>query len=419
MSIKIPFTGIEIRRATKQETSRLTAWSYTGARPVLASRSKPMLLSTVYRCVDLISDSVAVLPLKTYLLDEGGFKKEYKTHPAYMILDLEPNEDMTRFVFFKTLMASVLLTGNGYAYIERDRNLNLLQLVYIPTSQVTIVYITDKNGIMRKRYQVVGFKELVEPKDMIHVLNFSYDGIIGVSTLTHARQTLGIATKSEEHASGFFESGGAVSGILTVEGKRLDKGQKDQIYETWDERMSQHPNGIAVLEGNMKYQPITVSPKDSQLLESRQFNVVDICRFFSVSPVKAFDLTKSSYSTVEATQLQYLTDTALAVITKIEQEINRKVFLRSERGRIIAEFDTSAILRTDKAAQAAYWKDMFYVGAASPNEIRRENNLSRVDNGDKVFVPVNTQTLDNALMQKMPVEEEIDPDLSDNKTVNK
>lgn len=419
MSIKIPFTGIEIRRATKQETSRVTAWSYTGARPVLASRSKPMLLSTVYRCVDLISDSVAVLPLKTYLLDEGGFKKEYKTHPAYMILDLEPNEDMTRFVFFKTLMASVLLTGNGYAYIERGRNLNLLQLIYIPTSQVTIVYIADKNGIMRKRYQVVGFKELVEPKDMIHVLNFSYDGIIGVSTLTHARQTLGIATKSEEHASGFFESGGAVSGILTVEGKRLDKGQKDQIYETWDERMSQHPNGIAVLEGNMKYQPITVSPKDSQLLESRQFNVVDICRFFSVSPVKAFDLSKSSYSTVEATQLQYLTDTALAVITKIEQEINRKVFLRSERGRIIAEFDTSAILRTDKAAQAAYWKDMFYVGAASPNEIRRENNLSRVDNGDKVFVPVNTQTLDNALMQKMPIEEEIDPSLSDNKTVNK
>lgn len=419
MSIKIPFTGIEIRRAIKPETSRVTAWSYTGARPMLASRSKPMLLSTVYRCVDLITDSVAVLPLKTYLLDEGGFKKEYKTHPAYMILDLEPNADMTRFVFFKTLMASVLLTGNGYAYIERDRNLNLLQLIYIPTSQVTIVYITDKNGIMRKRYQVVGFKELVEPKDMIHVLNFSYDGIIGVSTLTHARQTLGIATKSEEHASGFFESGGAVSGILTVEGKRLDKTQKDQIYETWDERMSQHPNGIAVLEGNMKYQPITVSPKDSQLLESRQFNVVDICRFFSVSPVKAFDLSKSSYSTVEATQLQYLTDTALAVITKIEQEINRKVFLRSERGRIIAEFDTSAILRTDKAAQAAYWKDMFYVGAASPNEIRRENNLSRVDNGDKVFVPVNTQTLDNALMQKMPIEEEIDPSLSDNKTVNK
>lgn len=164
--------------------------------------------------------------------------------------------------------------------------------------------------------------------------------------------------------------------------------------------MKNHPNGIAVLEGNMRYQPITISPKDSQLLESRLFNVTDICRFFSVSPVKAFDLSKSSYSTVEATQLQYLTDTALAVITKIEQEINRKVFLPSERGRIMAEFDTSAILRTDKAAQAAYWKDMFYIGGATPNEIRRESNLPRKENGDEAFVPVNVQTLDTALSNK-------------------
>lgn len=362
-----------------------------------------MLLSTVYRCVDLISDSVAVLPLKTYALDKDGFKREFKEHPAYSLLDLEPNEDMTRFVFFKTLMASVLLTGNGYAYIERDYKLNVLQLIYLPTSHVSIVWITDKMGIMRKRYQVTGFKELVEPRDMIHVLNFSYDGIIGVSTLTHARQTLGIATNSEEHAAGFFKNGG-MSGILTVEGARLDKGQKDQMYTTWEDRIINHPNGIAILEANMKYQPITINPKDAQLLESRQFNVVDICRFFSVSPVKAFDLSKSSYSTVEATQLQYLTDTALAVITKIEQEINRKVFLPSERGHVIAEFDTSAILRTDKGAQAAYWKDLSVIGAATPNEVRRENNLPKIENGDKAFVQVNVQTLDNAV-KSVPAKE--------------
>ena len=147
-------------------------------------------MSTVYSCVDLISASLAVLPLKTYELDRDGFKREYKEHPAYHILDLEPNEDMTRFVFFKTLMASVLLTGNGYAYIERDNKLDVSQLIYMPTSHVSVVWVTDSKGIMRKRYQVTGFKELVEPRDMIHVLNFSYDGIIGVSTLTHARQTL-------------------------------------------------------------------------------------------------------------------------------------------------------------------------------------------------------------------------------------
>lgn len=401
--MKIPFTKFRLikdskeRKASKTETSRLTAWSYTGAHPFLASRSKPMLLSAVYRCVDLISDSVAVLPLKTYKIDAGGFKREYKEHPAYTLLDMEPNEDMTRYVFFKTIMASVLLTGNGYAYIERDYKLNVQQLIYSPTSQVTIVYIADKNGIMRKRYQVVGFKELVDPKDMIHVLNFTYDGIIGVSTLTHARQTIDVSTSTEEHAAGFFQSGGALSGVLTVEGKRLDKEQKDQIYDTWDERMGQHPNGIAVLEGNMKYQPISVSPKDSQFIESRMHNVIDVCRFFSVSPIKLFDLSKSSYSTVEATQLQYLTDTVLAVVTKIEQEINRKVFLRSEWGSVVAEFDTSAILRADKAAEMEYLSGLFNSGAVTPNEIRRKNNMPKIDNGDKAFVQVNVQTLDNAV----------------------
>ena len=413
--------GYELRRASKQETSRVTAWSYAGSRPSLFnSRSKPMLLSTVYRCVDLISDSVAVLPLKTYNLDAYGFKAEAKGHPAYYLLDMEPNEDMSRFVFFKTLMSSVLLTGNGYAYIERDSRINVQQLIYIPTANVSIEWVTDNAGIMRKRYRVTGFKELVEPRDMIHVLNFSYDGIIGVSTLEHARQTIDIATSTEEHAEGFFRSGASVAGILSVEGARLSKEQKDQIYQTWEERtnpVTGHPNGIAVLEGNMKYQPISINPRDSQFIESRQFNVVDICRFFSVSPVKAFDLSKSSYSTVEATQLQYLTDTVLAVITKIEQEINRKVFLPSERGKVMAEFDTSAILRTDKSAQAAYWKDMANVGAATPNEIRRENNLPPIENGDKAFVQVNVQTVDNAVKEIQP-DNGNNPKLSDNPVVS-
>lgn len=397
------FLGYEIRKATKTEINNFTAWN-SNTPTFLSSRSKPMLLSTVYRCVDLISDSIGVLPLKTYKIDKDGFKTEDRNHPAYYILDLEPNENMTRYVFMKTLMTSVLLTGNGYAYIDRDKNNSILQLVYIPTPACSIVWVTDSQGAKRKRYKVTGFSDLVEPKDMIHVLNFTYDGIIGVSTLEHARQTIDIATLSEEHAKGFLKSGAATSGVLTVEGTRMSKEQKDQVYKTWSDRtdpVTGHPNGITILEGNMKYQPISISPKDSQLLESRQFNVVDICRFFSVSPVKAFDLSKSSYSTVEATQLQYLTDTALAVITKIEQEINRKIFMPAEWGKEVAEFNTSAILRTDKAAQASYWRNMFQTASATPNEIRREMNLPKIENGDKPFIQVNMQTLDNAIKEKV------------------
>lgn len=366
----------------------------------LQSRSLPMLLSTVYRCVDAISDGVAILPLETYRVDSQGFKEEYKSHPAYRLLKLEPNTDMTRFTFMKALVASVLLQGNGYAYISRNDYGKPDEIIFMPSHMVMVVFIKDATGINRKRYQVAGWRQLVEPRDMIHVLNFSYDGINGVSTLTHAAQTLGIATDSEAHAKGFFKGGASMAGILTIEGARLNKEQKDQNYTAWEERTNAQtgkPNGIVILEGNMKYQPITISPKDSQLLESRQFNVVDICRFFSVSPVKAFDLTKSSYSTVEATQTAFLTDTIAPYITKIEQEFQRKIFLPSEEGTVLAEFDTTAFLRADKAAQATYNQTMFNIGALTPNEARRESNRPRLENGDNAFVQVNVQTLEKAV----------------------
>lgn len=397
--------GYEIRKKEKRSSQTTIYDSYF--REWMESRSKPMLLSTVYRCVDLISDSVGVLPLETYLVDGEGFKKPFRNSLIYDILNLEPNENMSRFVFFKTLMASVLLTGNGYAYIQRSGG-KVEQLIYIPSQNVSIEWIKDESGIERKRYRISGYNQLptislVEPVDMIHVLNFSYDGIIGVSTLSHARQTLSIASDSESHASGFFKSGANTAGVLTIEGVRLTKDQKEQNYREWESRTNPttgKPNGIVILEGNQKYQSITINPKDSQLLESRQFNVIDICRFFSVSPVKAFDLSKSSYSTIEATQIEFLSDTMLSVITKIENEINRKVFLKAERSTMLAEFNASAILRTDKSAQASYWNTLFQIGAATPNEIRKEANMGRIENGDKTFVQVNVQTLDNAVKEK-------------------
>lgn len=391
------------KRSTEEATTPVTIAQW------MESRRTPMLLSTVYRCVDLISDSLSVLPLETYAIDTEGYKKQLRSSHLYNILNLEPNELMSRPVMFKTMAASMLLRGNTYAYIERVKG-EISQLVYIPSEYVSIEFIQDANGFPRKRYRVTGYpyypiQGLIDPQDMIHVPNFSYDGITGVSTLTHARQTLGIAHDSEAHAQGFFRSGASTAGILTMDGVRLTKEQKAQNYQEWENRtnpITGKPNGIVILEQNQKYQPITISPKDSQLLESRQFNVVDICRFFSVSPVKAFDLSKSSYSTIEATQIEYLNDTVLPLITKFECELNRKLFLPHERSKIKVEFNTQALLRTDKVSQSTYWNNLFQSGMASPNEGRREMNLERAEYGDKHFVQVNVQTLENAVKQKEP-----------------
>lgn len=369
--------------------------------------SKAMLLSTVYRCVEVISDSVAQLPLEPYKIDADGYRLKFTSHPSYRILNKEPNNRMTRFTFIKTLVVSTLLKGNGFAYIERDNKGNAIALHYIPSELVTIIPPTTiGENVM---YNVTGLSNSVESCNMIHILNFSYDGITGISTLSHAKNTLGLAMDSESHASGFFKGGANLAGILTVQSTLTSK-QKQDLKASWQTAFSPttgQPNGVAVLEGNMEFKPITVNPSDAQLLETREFNVIDICRFFGVSPVKAFDLSKSSYSTVEATNLSFLTDTLSPLLEKIELEFERKIYKPSEKESIDVRFDTSRLLRADKQSLANYYSTLFNIGVVSLNEIRKELDLASVEGGDNHFVQVNLMEVNKAA-QNIPTNKNLE-----------
>lgn len=364
------------------------------------STNKSLLLSAVYRCVEVISDSVAQLPLEPYKIDANGYKLKYTEHPTYNILNKEPNPRMSRFTFMKALMVSVLLKGNGYAYIERDVKGNAVALHFIPADLVTVI--APKKLSDNIKYSITGIGN-VEACNMIHILNFSYDGITGISTLAHAKNTLGLAVDSEAHAAGFFKGGANMAGILKLVSGTLTESQKKGLKATWQRAFSPEtgtPNGVCVLEGNMEFEPITVNPSDAQLLETREFNVIDICRFFGVSPVKAFDLSKSSYSTVEATELAFLTDTLAPLLEKIELEFERKLYKPSEKDSIDVRFDTATLLRADKQSLANYYQTLFNIGVISPNEIRKELDLPAVDYGDNTFVQVNIQTIEKAVTSK-------------------
>lgn len=357
---------------------------------------KSMLLSTVYRCVEVISDSVAQLPLEPYRIDSQGYKIKFTSHPTYKLLNKEPNPRMTRFDFIKVMIVSTLLKGNGYAFIERDDKGNAQGLHFIPAELVTII--RPKSLRESVSYSIAGIGQ-VESCNMIHIKNFSYDGIEGVSTLRHARNTLGLSTDAEAHAAGFFKGGANLAGLLKSD-TNLTTQQKNDLKRSWQMAFSPAsgtPNGVAVLERNLSFEPITVNPTDAQLLETRQFNVVDICRFFGVSPVKAFDLSKSSYSTVEATNLSFLTEKLSPLLEKIEQEFERKLYKPSEKDSIDVRFDTATLLRADKQSLANYYQTLFNIGVVSPNDIRKQLDMEAIDGGDNTFVQVNIQTLERAV----------------------
>ena len=364
------------------------------------ANNKAMLLSAVYRCTEVISDSVAQLPLEPYRIDSDGCKIKFTSHPTYNLLNREPNKNMSKFTFLKTMVVSMLLTGNAYALIDRDEKGNAKALYYIPTELVTIL--KPQNITDTISYSITGMKSVVEDCNMIHILNFTSDGYEGVSTLTYARKTLGLAMDAEANAEGFFKGGANVAGILKSNAPLTTK-QKESLKSSWNSAFNGNtgtPNGVAVLDADLDFQAVTVNPSDAQLLETRQFNVIDICRFFGVSPVKAFDLTKSSYNTIEQMQLAFLTDTLQPLLEKFEGEFQRKLYKPSEKDNVVVRFSTAPLPRADQQSQANYYNTLFQMGVMTINEIRQELDLPHLENGNTSFVQVNVQTLKTATSDK-------------------
>ena len=345
------------------------------------SANYAMRLSAVYRAVELISDSIAMLPVYVQFEDENGFRTRYNEHSTNKLLNYQPNNLMTRYQFIKLLMIDVMLRGNGFAYIRRDEVGNAIELQDLRPDMVTINY----NELTRElNYRCNTIQGVIEACNMIHLVKYSKDGINGISVLQNAKNTLALTADTEKQASNFFKSGCALSGILKVQGQ-LSDAQKQQIKSSWNSTYNGEASGLAVIQGNMDYQQISVNAADAQLLESRLFNVSDIARFFGLSPVLLGDLSKSSYSTLEQSQLQFLSQTLQPYITMIEQEFSRKIFRPSELN-LSVNIDEKALIMTDKAALASYYVQLQQNGLMTPNEIRKELGLPAIENGDKTVM---------------------------------
>jgi HK97 family phage portal protein len=189
-----------------------------------------------------------------------------------------------------------------------------------------------------------------------------------------------------------------MGGILSVEGKLTpDKAQaiKDSLALAFDVTTGT-PGGIAVMEKGLTFIPVSISAADSQLLETRGFNVTEIARFFGVSPTKLFDQSNLTYSNVEALSLGFITDTIAPLDAKIENEFNRKLFRPSERLKTRLNLSIKELILNNADSKSNYLSKMFATGGYTVNEIRAELGLENFDheNADKPMAQVNMQTID-------------------------
>lgn len=372
-----------------EERSLAVALGFNGVSSYATTQS--MRLSAVYAATNMISNSVALLPMKI-ITEEGGRKREVK-HNLDIVLNLKPNNKQNHFNFFKLLIESAILKGNGYAYIVRDENLNVVSLELLDPDFVTPIMQVD--GTVK--YIVNGMSEAVEPINMIHIYMHVDNTGRGISTIKYADMVLRGAYAAETHSENFFKSGAGLMGVLKSNAPMTNE-QKRQCAESW--RMSinnTQGGGVAILPQGLDFQAIAISPEDSQLLETRKYNVVEIARFFNISPVKLFDYSNVSYSTLEQTSLAYLQDTILPYTQLIEDEFNLKLFKPSEVGRFKVDFDYSVMVQTDKATEAEYYTKLLTNGVVTVNDVRSKLGYepSAEVGADKHWMQISYATIEN------------------------
>ena len=378
---------VETEQRKEEENVFGLALNYNGWSTYKTSQS--LALSAVYRCVEVITNGVASLPVKLYRTDEKGFKYEMHNNLSF-ILSKKPTGKINAFTFYKLIVKDILLQGNAYALILRNGKGEVIGLQYIQAGLVSPI---DRGD--RIEYQVTGIKGFVRQEDILHFMNYTDNGVYGISVLTHARRTLGIADYGENASENFYKSGGCTTGFLKFDGPSSGK-QREEILSAWNQAtggVRNQPNGIPVLPANVNYTQLSVNPADAQLLESREFSVVEICRFFGVSPTKCFDLTHASYNNSEMAELAFLNDTLRPLLTKIEMEMETKLF-KPEEGYDI-KFDVSELLRTDKKSQAEYFTKLFNLGVLSPNDIRKELDMDEIEGGDIHCAQINLTSIKN------------------------
>lgn len=365
-----------------------------------------MQLSAVWACVRLLSETVSTLPLKVYRRKPDGSRDQARNHPLHRLLSQSPNAEMTPGRFMLFVVASIALRGN--AYVEKKRLTAGGRVVALfPLLPQNMKVERLDNGQLQYTYAEKTGQRVIASADVMHIRGFGLDGVCGMHPISTGREVFGSAGAAEEAAAKVFANGMQASGVLSHEGGVLKDAQREQIRASVERFAgSRNAGKLMVLEAGMKYQGITMNPEAAQMLQTRAMNVELICSWFKVPPwmIGHMDKQSSWASSVEGSNLLFLTHSLRPILDNIEQEITRCLIEPTERDEIYAEFSVEALLRADSAGRSAFYNVALQNGWMSRNEVRRLENLPPIPGGDVYTVQTNLTPLDQLGQSRDPAD---------------
>jgi HK97 family phage portal protein len=360
--------------------------------------------AAVYACVRVLSEALASLPLNVYKY-EGKSREFAHDHKLYYLLHNEPNDEMTSFIFRETLMSHLLIYGNAYAQIIRDNAGNVKSLYPLLPNKIDVN--RDKNGQLFYTYwrdydeakstEKTGGVTL-DKSEILHISGLSFNGLVGYSPIALAKDSIGLLRATEEYGAGFFANSANPSGILEHPESLKNP---DLIKQTWNSlyRGSSKSHGLAVLEEGMKFHPISIPPEQAQFLETRKYQLNEICRIFRVPPHLIGDLEKATFSNIEQQGIEFLQYSIEPWLVRWEQAMCKSLLLSSEKSKYFIKFNVDGLLRGDYETRMKGYAVGRQNGWLSANDIRRLENMNEipaVEGGDDFLVNGNMLKISDA-----------------------
>jgi len=345
--------------------------------------SSVLSISSAWACINLLSGTIASLPLMVYRRDANGVREVFRDHPLYRLLHDSPNYDQTAVDFWEFIAASIEMRGNAYARIERNSR-GIASLM--PVNPALMGVRRLQNGSIEYRWSQDGRYFVETDKTMLHIRGFGGNPLGGMSTLHYGRHTFSLARAVDKSASSTFKNGMRPSGVLT-----FDKWLTPEQRKLAEEKLASKFQTAAdtgkpmILEGGTKWEQLTLAPEDAQMLESRSFSVEEVCRFFGVPPfmIGHTEKTTSWGSGIEQQTLGFQKFTLRRRLKRIEQAIEKQLLTTADRASgVSVEFNLEGLLRADSAGRARFYQQMTQIGAMTINEVRDLENLPPVDGGD-------------------------------------
>jgi len=340
-------------------------------------------VSTVYACVNLLAKTVAALPLSMYEIDVSGNRIAAPRHPLNEILEHQPNRWQSAFDFKAMMMMHLALRGNAYAEIIPGPRGAVHFLEPLHPDLVSVERLQD--GTLR--YTVSQFDGSVRrllQSEILHIRSAICPyGLEGISPIAYAKETVGLTLAAEEHGSRMFSNGARPAGVVSLKG-RIKETELARFKQKLDSQYSGVGNAhkTLVLEEGATFQPITMRADELQFLQTREFEIEEIARWFDVPLIMLHSQTKqSSWGTgIETIMTAWVRNNLMPWLRAWEMAIRRDLIVAPYRFR--AEFDTSALQRGDTSAQAAFYEKMVKTRILKPNEARAALQYNAAEGGD-------------------------------------